>query len=151
MGDAVDLVDVGGDEAGVEASQHDAVDEARMGAALGDDARAQGADRQRCHAVALRGAVGEEPGAPRAPGLGGQLQGFVLRGVDAEVDAVEERGDVQGEGVLAEELGLTCGDSRGGAAVSGGGQEQRVTLGRRLQRIGIGRVGLRSSRECRMI
>ena len=53
VGDAVDLIDVGGDEARVESGEDDAVDEARMGAALRDDARAEGADGQRRHPVAL--------------------------------------------------------------------------------------------------
>ena len=149
MGDTVDLVDVGVDEAGVESGQHDAVDEARMCAALGDDSGSEGADGQGGHPVALRGAVGEEPGAAGAPGFGGQAQGFVLRGIDAEVDSVEERGDVQGEGVLAEEFGLTCGDAFGRASVPGGGQEQRIAVGRVCQSFRIGRAGLREGRRRR--
>ena len=36
-------------------------------------------EREQRHVVALRGAVDEEPGAPRAPGLGGELLGLLER------------------------------------------------------------------------
>lgn len=102
VGDALDAVDGRPHEDGVQAGQHQSVDDAGVHAALHDQGAAQGRGDHGGDLVALGGAVGQEPGAPRAPGIGGQVQGLVQRGAGAEVDAVEQRREVEGRDPGAE-------------------------------------------------
>ena len=66
--------------------------------------------REQRHVVALRRAVDEEPGAPGAPRLGGEvLRHLERRRVLAAVDAVGERRDVQRQRAVADRLAQAAG------------------------------------------
>jgi hypothetical protein len=87
-------------------TRHDqAVDRARVGVALHDDLVAEMLESQARHMIGLRGAVGEEPGAARAPGFGGEQLGLLPRGwLGPGVDALDQRGDVERQRPVAQRL-----------------------------------------------
>ncbi len=93
--------------------------------------------------VALRGAVDQEPAAASSPGRGGERLGLLeRRRLGTLVDPRRERGDVEGDGTLAEgvdEAGI------GGTSplVAGDVEATGVAVGVGAQRVEIGRLGLR--------
>ncbi len=94
--------------------------------------------RQAGRQVALRGAVDQEPRAPRPPRVGRQPLGlFEGRRLGAEVDAVGQRGDVEAERLLAERLEQPA-SAPGAALVSGHVQPGRLARGVLAQRIQVG-------------
>ena len=117
------------------------VDRAAVDGALHHDALAALRDGQAGRDVALRGAVGEKPRPPRAPGLGGELPGeLVGRGGAArvDVDALDQRGKVERERVAPEcpaqlrvggHPALVARHHRA-ARIAGGEGEQRLEIGR---------------------
>ena len=89
-------VELGRHERGPQPGEHERVDRARVRVALDDHLATAVGEREQRHVVALRRAVHQEPGAPGAPGLGGQDLGLLeRRGLGAHVDAVGERRDVE--------------------------------------------------------
>jgi hypothetical protein len=72
VGHAERRVVLRGHEARQPAAEDEAVDERRVGVALGDDPRPRGGEREAERVVALRGAVRQEPRARGAVGLGGE-------------------------------------------------------------------------------
>ena len=78
------------------AGEHQPVDHRRVRVALHDDGRAERGEREAERVVALRRAVGQEPRARRAVGLGGEfLRALVGRRRRAEVHAVDVLRDVE--------------------------------------------------------
>ncbi len=106
MGDSQLGVDARVDECGVHPGQGQPVDDRRVHRTLQDNLRTEPAERKAGDQVALAGAVGQEPGALAAPGLGGEVGGLPEWGrCVAEVDALGEWGDVEFEDALAQEVG----------------------------------------------
>ena len=140
MGDAELGVELRRGEARAHAAEHQPVDHRGVDVALDDDPLAGMGQRQADRVVALRGAVDQEPGAPRAPGLGRQaLRLFEGRRLGADVDALGDRRDVVLQAGLADQLAqrrvgagaaLVAGDLEA-ARVAGRVGEQRVDVGRR--------------------
>ena len=88
----------GRDEGRHAAGEHQAVDDRRVRVALHDDVGAQRREREAQRVVALRRAVGQEPRARGAVGLGGEALGpLVGSGRRAEVDAPDVLRDVERE------------------------------------------------------
>ena len=125
------LAVLGRDVARPPARQHEAVDHRRVRVALHDQRRAERGEREAERVVALAGAVGQEPRARRAVGLGGELLGALeRRRLRPEVDAVDVLRDVEHQRVLADRgdqpgvrarAGLVAGDveARGAAEAVG--------------------------------
>ena len=93
----------GATKAGTPPREHEPVDERGVRVALGDDVRAERRERQAQRVVALRRAVGQEPRARGAVGLGGEALGpLVGRRRRPEVDAVDVLRDVEPQRAVAE-------------------------------------------------
>ena len=93
----------GGDEGRHAAREHEPVDQRRVRVALGHDPRAERRQRQAQRVVALRRAVGQEPRARGAVGLGGQALGLLVgRRRRPEVDAPDVLRDVEPQRAVAE-------------------------------------------------
>ena len=102
VGDAELGVQLGRDPDRAQAGQDQAVDGAGVHVALDDHLVADAGQRQADGVVALRRAVGQEPGALRAPGVGGQLARLLdRRRAGADVDPGHDQGDVQLQRALA--------------------------------------------------
>ena len=92
-----------GDVARPPAGEHEPVDHRGVRVALDDDGRPERRQREAERVVALGGAVGQEPRARRAVGLGGELLGALeRRRLGPEVDAVDVLRDVEHQRVLAD-------------------------------------------------
>ena len=128
------------DEGRAQARQNQRVDRARVRVALGHDLLAEVGQREQRHVVALGSAVDQEPGSPRAPCLGCQPLSFEeRRGLEAHVDSVGERGNVEGQRLRAEGLDQAR-IGRRAALVSGHMEAAGVTGGVRAQRVEVGGV-----------
>ena len=149
VGDAQLGVDLGGDEGGPQAGEDHAVDHRGVDVALDDDPVALVGDREAGGDVALRGAVDQEPGAPRPPGLGGEELG-ALEGsrLGADVDPLDQRGDVvtqpRGAGQLAQRR-----VGAGAALVARHVEAAGVAVGVGEERVQIG--GLFLAGHCRRV
>ena len=105
VGDPQLGVELGGDEGRPHAAEDEAVDHRGVDVALDDDPVAAVGERHAGRVVALRGAVDQEPGAARAPGLGGELLRLLEGGrFGADVDPLGDRGDVVAQADLADQL-----------------------------------------------
>ena len=95
VGDPQLGVELGRDEGRPHPAQHQPVDHRGVDVALDDDPVAAVGERQAGGVVALRGAVDQEPGARRPPGLGGEQLRLLEGGrFGADVDPLGDRGDV---------------------------------------------------------
>ena len=107
VGDAEVVVDGRGDEPRLQAAEDEPVDDRRVDVALNDRDLAEVRQRHADRMVAARGAVDEEPRAPRAPGLGGEplrlLEGRVER-VGADVEVLGPGREVERERQIADGL-----------------------------------------------
>ncbi len=105
MGDPQLGVDLRRDEGRPHPVQDQTVDDRGVDVALDDDLLAAVGEGHQGRVVALRGAVDEEPGAARAPSLGGELLRLLERGrLGADVDAFGDRGDVVAQRRCADQL-----------------------------------------------
>ena len=120
------------------AGEHEAVDHRRVRVALDDHRRAERRERQAQRVVALRGAVGEEPGLRGAVGGGGELLGAVVRRrLRPEVDALDVLRDVELQRGSADRVAQAgvgaarrpCGRARGSASRRGS-RRRRARRGR---------------------
>jgi hypothetical protein len=142
VGDPELGVELGLDEARPQPRHDQAVDGARVRRPLHDDLVAQVGERKARHVVALRRAVQEKPRAPGTPRLRGELlRALPRRRLGAEVDALDERRNVERQGAVAEglaELGI-----RARAALVARDMEAAGPTGRiGAQRVEVGRFGL---------
>ena len=143
VGDAELRVELGRHEGRPQAGDHQPVDRARVGVALDHGLAAHVRERQHRDVVALRGAVDQEPAAACSPGRGGERLGLLeRRRLGTLVDPRGERGDVEGDGSLAERLD-EAGVGRAAALVAGDVEAAGVAVGVGAQRVEIGRLGLR--------
>ena len=93
----------GGTKAGHAAGEHEPVDQRRVRVALRDDPRAERREREAQRVVALRRAVGQEPRARGAVGLGREALGLLVgRRRRPEVDAPDVLRDVEPQRAVAE-------------------------------------------------
>ncbi len=105
VGDPELGVELRRDECRVHPVEDQPVDHRGVDVALDDDALAVVGERHAGAVVALRGAVDQEPGPLRPPGLGGQQLGLLEgRRFGPEVDPLGDRGDVVAQAGLADQL-----------------------------------------------
>ena len=139
-------IDSGMDEVRPQVGVDESVDDRGVDAALADEFATEPADDGGRDVVAARGAVRDEPGTSRAPGLGGELLGLFDRGcagvIDHPpvllVDAAEEHREIDVQGLLPHDIGQSRG--MGARALMGGNVEALPVLaGQGADRIGIGR------------
>ena len=142
-------VELGLHEARAQAGDDQAVDRARVGGALDDDLVAEMHEREARDVVALRRAVQEEPGPPRAPRLGReQLRLLPRRRLGPDVDALDQSGDVECERGVADrlaELRVGPGPALVARHMEAAGPAARVGA----QRVEVGRLGLDQPSVCR--
>ncbi len=139
-------IEFGGGEGGPEAAHHHPVDHRGVDVALDDHLFADVGEGEAGGVVALRGAVDEEPGPPRSPGLGGEDLRLLERSrFGPDVDPLGDRGDVVAEAGVADQLAqgrvgagaaLVAGDLEAPRVAFGVGEQSVDVGGRVLTRIG---------------